>query len=106
MGMNPTRTLILAMLVSIGLGAVPLLRVSAAYGQVLPLPPADQQDIAAQLGPGVVGQALPSAPITDVSVYFPLHERTATYQVTSGKNSGNVQTLNVAPGRRPNGSTA
>ena len=94
------------MLFSIGLGAALLSRVSAAYGQVLPMPPEDQQDIAAQLGPGVVGQALPSAPITDVSVYFPLHERTATYQVTSGKNTGNVQTLNVAPGRRPNGSTA
>ena len=104
--MNPPRTLMLALLGSIVLAAVPLARVAAADGPVLPLPPEDQQDITAQLGPGVVGQALPSAPITDVSLYFPLQDRVLTYQVTSGKNKGNVQTLNVAKGQRPNGNTA
>jgi len=74
-----------------------------AAGQVLPLPAEDQQYIAAMLGAGVVGQALPSAPISDVTLYFPLEDRVLTYKVTSGKNAGEVQTLNVAKLQRPNG---
>ncbi len=42
-----------------------------AQGVALPLPPEDQQNITAQLGPGVVGIALPSQPIADPSLYFP-----------------------------------
>jgi len=104
--MNWNRTAILVLLVSLGLSAAPLTHASAADGVVLPLPPEDQQELTARLGPGVVGQALPSAPIADVSVYFPLRERVLTYRVTSGKNAGNVQTLKVVKGIRPNGSTA
>src|SRR5262249_40862235 len=104
--MHWTRRLAVALLCSIGLTAVPLTRASVADGQVLPLPAEDQQEITALLGSGVVGQALPSAPITDVAVYFPLSEREATYQVTSGKNAGNKQTLKVAKGQRPGGTAA
>jgi hypothetical protein len=104
--MHPTRTLAVALVCTISLAAVPTVRASAAEGQVLPLPPKDQQYIAAMLGSGVVGQALPSAPITEVSVYFPLQERVMTYQVTSGPNAGEVQTLKVAKGQRPNGNPA
>ena len=43
-------------------------------GVVLPLPPEDQQKINAQLATGVVCKPLPSEPIEDVSVYFPLRE--------------------------------
>ncbi|MGO9263452.1 MAG: hypothetical protein ACLQBA_00965 [Candidatus Binataceae bacterium] len=77
-----------------------------AQGVVLPLPPEDQQTVNVQLGPGVVGKALPSTPIKDVSVYFPLHERVAVYQVTAGPNVGKMQTLGVAKVRRPNGKVA
>ena len=42
-------------------------RVSAADSVVLPLPAEDQREITAQLGSGIVGKALPSAPITDPS---------------------------------------
>jgi hypothetical protein len=52
--------------------------IAQAPGVVIPLPPEDQQRIAAQLGPGVVGNALPSKPITDVSAYFPLTNRSLT----------------------------
>jgi len=72
----------------------------------IPLPAADQQNIAAQLGAGVVGQPVPSAPIDDASVYFPLQEKTLTYQVTSGPNAGKTQMLRVARSRRPNGRPA
>jgi len=54
----------------------------------------------------VVGQALPSNPIADPSVYFPLQERVLTYQVTAGPNTGNTQTLKVAKRNRPGGSPA
>ena len=77
-----------------------------AQGVVLPLPPADQQKITAQLGPNVVGKALPSLPIEDVSVYFPLREGAHTFQVTSGPKAGNTQTLGLTKAKRPNGRVA
>jgi hypothetical protein len=73
---------------------------------VLQLPPADQQKITAQLGPGVVGIALPSEPISDPSIFFPLRNSALTYQVTAGPNAGNTQSLGLAESRRPNGRSA
>ena len=81
-------------------------RSARAQGVVLPLPPEDQQMISAQLGAGVVGNALPSAPIQDASIYFPLQERAPTYQVTPGRNAGNTQTLGLVKTHRPNGRSA
>jgi hypothetical protein len=78
----------------------------AADGPVLPLPAEDQQTIASLLGPNVVGKALPSLPITDASVYFPLVEKTTVFNVTSGKNAGTQQTLRVVKGKRPGGNPA
>jgi hypothetical protein len=81
-----------------------LLASESAGGQavVLPLPPEDQQMIAVQLGP-IVGRALPSTPIEDVSTYFPLQEKVSIYQVTVGRDMGKKQTLGLAKVRRPNG---
>ena len=104
--MNRTGRFVLAVLLSSSLGAVALARVAAADGVVLPMPAEDLQYLTTQLGPGVVGQALPSAPITDPSVYFPLQERMPTYQVTAGSHIGNAQKLEVAQGKRPNGNPA
>jgi hypothetical protein len=104
--MTPRSPLVLAFLFSMGLAAMLRSPVSAADGVVLPLPPDDQQQLTAMLGSGVVGQALSSAPIADVSVYFPLQERTFTYQVTAGKNAGQTQQLAVARATRPSGSPA
>ena len=80
-------------------------QIAQAQGLALPLPPDDQQMITAKLGP-MVGKALPSKPIEDVSVYFPLQERAAKYHVTAGPNAGNTQTLGLAKGRRPGGRSA
>jgi hypothetical protein len=77
-----------------------------AQGVLLPLPPPDQQMIDAQLGSGVVGKALPSVPINDVSSYFPLQEKASTYQVTAGPNVGKTQTLGLTKVRRPGGKLA
>jgi hypothetical protein len=92
-------TIVLAILL---LGA----RSARAQDVVLALPPEDQQRITALLGPGVVGNALPSKPIADASVYFPLHEHALTYQVTAGPNTGNTQTLGLAKATRPSGKRA
>ncbi|MGA7869758.1 MAG: hypothetical protein WCA22_02565 [Candidatus Binatus sp.] len=77
-----------------------------AQGVVLPLPPQDQQKITAQLGPGVVGIALPSKPITDPAAFFPLQAKAMTYQVMAGPNAGNTQSLGLAKTRRPVGRSA
>jgi hypothetical protein len=77
-----------------------------ADGVVLPLPPDDQKAIITKLGQGVVGKALPSKPIDDVSVYFPLQGRALIYQVTAGPNSGKSQTLGLARVKRGNGKMA
>lgn len=75
----------------------------AADGPAIPLPAEDQKVIDAQLGPGVVGEALPSLPLEDPSIYFPLETRTASYLVTSGPNKGKTQTLQVTHRKRPGG---
>jgi hypothetical protein len=72
---------------------------------VLPLPPEDQQVIITKLGP-IVGKALPSKPIDDVSIYFPLQEKMAYYQVMAGPNAGNTQRLGLAKTKRPGGRSA
>jgi hypothetical protein len=88
------------------LGAPCLIPNSArAQGVVLPLPVEDRQMITAKLGT-IVGKALPSKPIEDVSVYFPLQEKTAIYQVTASPNAGNTQTLGLAKTKRPGGKSA
>src|SRR5260370_1647404 len=94
-------------LVTVIVGLLLLVSGSArAQGVVLPLPAQDQQNITAQLGPGVVGNALPSSPIGDPSVFFPLQEKSQQYQVVAGPNAGTVQTLGLLKTRRPGGRMA
>lgn len=104
--MNPIRFFVLVIGCSLTILAGPISRLWAADGVVLPLPAEDQQELTARLGPGVVGQALPSAPIADPSVYFPLQERVGSYLVTAGPNAGNTQTLKVWKRQRPGGQLA
>jgi hypothetical protein len=91
----------IAALLGLGLGH----SVQAA-DSVLPLPAEDAAEITRVLGANVVGQALPSLPITDVSGYFPLEERAAVFHVTSGSNAGKQQTLRTTKGKRPGGNDA
>jgi len=88
--------------VAIGLGAV----TANAQGIVLPLPPDDRQEIAAKLGPSVVGAARPSEAILDASAYFPLQPKTLAFQVTAGKYAGNTQELGLKSALRPSGPPA
>lgn len=100
------RVLIVGMLCGCIVGTVLPGRGAAADGVVLPLSAADQKEISAQLGPDVVGQALPSKPIDDPLLYFPLQERTLGYLITAGKDAGTNQTLHIEQGKRPNGRPA
>lgn len=77
-----------------------------AQGVIVPLPPDDQQMISKQLGPSVVGQALPSETITDTTVYFPLEEKALVYHVTAGTHAGNDQQLGLTKLHRPSGKSA
>src|SRR5881296_244568 len=96
----------LAVVVAVALAFVSPAGDARGQGVVLPLPPADQQKLVANLGAGVVGAALPSEPISDASVYFPLNEKTFVFQVTSGSNTGNTQNLVLKKARRPSGATS
>jgi hypothetical protein len=105
MSRSAARHLVAAALSAVFLTA-PIGRDAWAEGPVLPLPAADEKELTALLGPGVVGKALPSEPIDDVTRYFPLQERAPSYRVTAGKTAGETHTLNVAKGKRPNGRPA
>jgi hypothetical protein len=52
-------------------------------GPVIPLSGADRGQLDALLGKGVVGEALPSAPLQAATSYLPRHGRTLTYQVVT-----------------------
>jgi hypothetical protein len=52
-------------------------------GPVIPLSDADRGQLDALLGKGVVGEALPSAPLESAASYLPRHGRTLTYQVVT-----------------------
>ena len=52
-------------------------------GPIIPLSDADRAQLDALLGNGVVGEALPSAPLQDPQSYLPRHGRTLTYQVVT-----------------------
>ena len=55
-------------------------------GPIIPLSDADRGQLDTLLGTGVVGEALPSAPLEDTASYLPRLGRTLTYQVvTQGK---------------------
>jgi len=79
---------------------------ASAQGVALPLPPEDSQKINAMLGPGVVGNPVPSRPLGNGTSCFPLQGKALTYQVTSGKNAGNMQTLSISHRSRPDGQQA
>lgn len=83
-----------------------LSRPAHAQRMVRQLPLEDQQMITAQLGPGVVGKALPSEAIDDVSLYFPLRDAASLYVVVAGPNAGKVQKLGLAKVTRPDGKLA
>jgi hypothetical protein len=104
--MTTIRAYVIATLAGFGIAAATFTQAMADGGPVLPLPPEDQQELTARLGAGVVGQALPSSPIADITQYFPLQERTPAYLVTAGKNTGSLQTLKVAKRNRPGGPSA
>jgi hypothetical protein len=51
----------------------------------------------------VAGEALPSRPIEDASIYFPLRDAALLYEVVGGPNAGKTQTLDLAKVTRQTG---
>ena len=76
-------TAIVLLMLAISSGAA-----AQSSGPVIPLSDADRAQLDALLGKGVVGEALPSAPLKDAESYLPRAGRTLTYQV-------------VTPGQKP-----
>ena len=65
----------------------------AQAGPVIPLSDADRAQLDTLLGKGVVGEALPSAPLGSVDVYMPPQGQTATYRVvTQGEKKAASET--------------
>jgi hypothetical protein len=65
-------------------------------GPVIPLSAADRVQLDALLGKGVVGEALPSAPLQDPSSYLPRLGRTLTYQVVTPAQKSTIETHEIA----------
>jgi hypothetical protein len=89
-----------------GLIAASALAGHAADDVVLSLPAGDASVLEAKLGAGVVGEALPSAPIASATTYFPLQDGKRSYVVTDGARKGQSVVLGVSSGARPNGTPA
>jgi hypothetical protein len=98
------RTILALLLLTIAMrsSTIPM----AAQDPVLQLSPDERTIGDAMLGAGVVGDALPSAPIGEPTLYFPLEERTRSYRVTSGAHAGDTYLLKVGRHARPTGAQA
>lgn len=64
-------------------------------GPTIPLSDADRTQLDALLGKGVVGEALPSAPLKDPDSYLPRHGRTLTYQVVMPGGKATIETHEI-----------
>src|SRR5687767_7961532 len=64
-------------------------------GPVVPLSEADRGQLDSLLGKGVVGEALPSAPLLDPQSYLPRHGRTLTYQVFTPNTKLTIETHEI-----------
>jgi hypothetical protein len=91
-----SRTLFAAVLL-LGMAAMPASHAADA-GKVIALTPDDQKELNSLLGPGVVGEALPSQPIQPAGYYLPAKAR-ITYRVRDeqGKMSAEIHEISAAP---------
>ena len=86
------RLMLLTILVALPVTIAPL-RMADADGSVIPLADADRAQLDALLGKGVVGEALPSAPLADVDAYLPPQGKTVSYRVvTQGDKKATTET--------------
>jgi uncharacterized protein DUF3108 len=65
-------------------------------GPVIPLSDADRAQLDALLGEGVVGEALPSAPLENPSSFLPRAGRTLTYQVVMQGKKPTIEIHEIA----------
>lgn len=65
-------------------------------GPVIPLSDGDRAQLEALLGKGVVGEALPSAPMKNTESYLPRAGRTLTYQVVTQGEKPTIEIHEIA----------
>ena len=65
-------------------------------GPAIPLSDADRAQLDALLGKGVVGEALPGAPLKNPESYLPRAGRTLTYQVVTQGEKPTIETHEIA----------
>ena len=88
------RNLLLAAAVATAAGATGA--VAADAGPVIPLPSADQKQLDALLGKGVVGDAVPSKPIVAPELHLPPKGVTLTYRVVDEKGKTTTEQHKVS----------
>src|SRR5882724_4203733 len=64
-------------------------------GQIIPLPDADRAQLDRLLGKGVVGEALPSAPLAGIEAYLPPKDRVMTLRVVTSKKQMTTETHRI-----------
>ena len=72
----------------------------AQSGKVIPMPSDDAKMLNELLGRDVVGKAVPTESISDVSQYFPLNEGTRKYRFTNGKHKGKTELHEISRSKR------
>jgi hypothetical protein len=94
--MPSARTLFAAALF-LGIAAMPVAHAADA-GKVIPLAPDDKKQLDSLLGPGVVGEALPSQPLQAASYYLPGKTK-ITYRVRDeqGETTTEIHEISAAP---------
>src|SRR5688572_12268021 len=68
---------------------------NAAADAVIPLPAADKAQLEALLGEAVVGEALPSPPLSTIDTYMPRKGSSISYQILEAKKPASTETHKV-----------
>src|ERR1700741_3907539 len=90
------RLVIVAILATVFLGLAALHHAGAdAAGPIITLPDTDRAQLDRLLGKGVVGEALPSAPLADIEAYLPPKGRVMTLRVGTSDAQATTETHRI-----------
>jgi hypothetical protein len=91
------RRLVIVALLAAGLGmpACPHRAAADGAGPIIPLPDTDRAQLDRLLGKGVVGEALPSAPLAGIEAYLPPKDRVMTLRVVTSDKRTTTETHRI-----------
>ncbi|MCU0838095.1 MAG: hypothetical protein MUE49_05145 [Rhodospirillales bacterium] len=84
-------------------GVLMVLAAQATAAAAEALPPSERQQLARLLGSGVIGPAVPSAPLGDPDLLLPLRPATWTFLVASGPGTGILEIDSLQPAAEADG---